>query len=158
MSLVLMVCAEVCSKCSATLLRLMYNCKAISKKFPLKIVIPQYQTRSFGNASKDAMSLTDVSFCTASKIILSVICQNEIGKVRSSYFNIYLYFLQDGEVWSPGGCEQCQCISGTVSCGRQPCNISSCPEGQVPLQLPEKCCPECVPLGREYSAVIHEEM
>ncbi|KAG7168269.1 Extracellular matrix protein FRAS1-like, partial [Homarus americanus] len=55
---------------------------------------------------------------------------------------------QDGKVWSPGGCEQCRCVNGTVSCGRKPCGVTSCREGQVAVQLSNQCCPECVPLGR----------
>ncbi|KAK3859680.1 hypothetical protein Pcinc_034224 [Petrolisthes cinctipes] len=55
---------------------------------------------------------------------------------------------QAGEVWSPGGCEECRCLEGTVSCGRQSCPTLSCARGQVALQLPDQCCPQCVPLGR----------
>ncbi|XP_069157214.1 extracellular matrix organizing protein FRAS1 [Procambarus clarkii] len=55
---------------------------------------------------------------------------------------------KNGEVWFPAECEQCRCINGTVSCGRKPCGAATCREGQVALQLPNQCCPECVPLGR----------
>ncbi|KAK7080023.1 Extracellular matrix protein fras1 [Halocaridina rubra] len=55
---------------------------------------------------------------------------------------------QDGEIWSPGGCEECRCINGTVSCGRVHCEIPSCRDGQVILQQEGKCCPECISVGR----------
>lgn len=66
---------------------------------------------------------------------------------------------QDGEVWSPGGCEQCRCVNGTLSCGHIPCSVTSCREGQVALQLPHQCCPECVPLGRscKFDETVHRD-
>ncbi|XP_076043694.1 extracellular matrix organizing protein FRAS1-like [Oratosquilla oratoria] len=62
-----------------------------------------------------------------------------------------------GERWTARGCEECTCINGTVSCGRQACHVTSCPQGQVALQEPDQCCPECVPVGRscKYDGEIH---
>ncbi|XP_064121126.1 extracellular matrix organizing protein FRAS1-like isoform X1 [Macrobrachium nipponense] len=55
---------------------------------------------------------------------------------------------QDGEVWSSGGCEECRCVNGTVSCGHVHCDDPKCSEGQVALRQEGQCCPECVSLGR----------
>ncbi|KAK8742446.1 hypothetical protein OTU49_001878, partial [Cherax quadricarinatus] len=72
-------------------------------------------------------------------------CPRCFPPVRTCHAGDTMY--QDGEVWSPGGCEQCRCVNGTLSCGHIPCSVTSCREGQVALQLPHQCCPECVPLG-----------
>ncbi|CAL4077975.1 unnamed protein product, partial [Meganyctiphanes norvegica] len=56
---------------------------------------------------------------------------------------------QNGDIWNvTASCEQCHCVNGTVSCGRMMCHSIQCPEGQVSLQMPGDCCPECVPTGR----------
>ncbi|XP_067084625.1 extracellular matrix protein FRAS1 [Osmerus mordax] len=48
-----------------------------------------------------------------------------------------------GDMWKGAGCEFCSCERGQVLCQQAQCAQVNCPQGEVVVQVPGQCCPEC---------------
>ncbi|XP_046872768.1 extracellular matrix protein FRAS1 isoform X2 [Hypomesus transpacificus] len=48
-----------------------------------------------------------------------------------------------GDMWKGAGCEFCSCERGQVLCQQAQCAQVTCPQGEVVVQVPGQCCPEC---------------
>ncbi|ESO99609.1 hypothetical protein LOTGIDRAFT_173674 [Lottia gigantea] len=54
-------------------------------------------------------------------------------------------------LWNPSSCTSCYCDNGSIYCQNVTCNRQQCQPGEISQDLPGKCCPKCIPVGRSCS-------